>query len=86
MPFVVRAARAQAFPSRPIHLIAGFPPGLTPDIVGRFIAQGMSDRLGQQVVVDNRPGAGSNIGTELALKSPPDGYTLLVVTYANSVN
>lgn len=81
-----QVARADEYPSRPIHLVVGFPPGLTPDIVGRFVAQGMSDRIGQRVVVDNRPGAGSNIGTEFALKSPPDGYTLLMVTYANSTN
>ncbi len=86
LPAASRFAWAQAYPSRPVHLVAGYPPGLTPDIVGRLIAQSLSQRLGQQVVVDNRPGAGSNIATEIVVRAPPDGYTLLVVTFANAVN
>ncbi len=81
-----RTARADTYPSRPVRLVVGFPPGLTPDIVGRLIAQGLSTKLGQQFFVDNRPGVGSSIGAEVALRSPPDGYTLLVVTIANAIN
>jgi len=83
---VSRFAQAQAYPSRPVRLIVGFPAGLTPDIVARLIAQPLSERLGQQVIVDNRPGAGSNIGAEAVVHAPADGYTLLVVTWANAVN
>jgi len=86
LPAASRLAWAESYPTRPVHMVVGFPPGLTPDIVGRLIAQALSQRLGQQFVVDNRPGAGSNIGAEFALKASPDGYTLLVVTFANAVN
>jgi tripartite-type tricarboxylate transporter receptor subunit TctC len=77
---------AQDYPSRPVHLVVGYTPGLTPDIVGRLIAQSLSERLGQRVVVDNRPGAASNVGTEEVVHAPADGYTLLVLTFANAVN
>jgi tripartite-type tricarboxylate transporter receptor subunit TctC len=79
-------AAAQVYPSRPVHLTVGYPAGLTPDIVARLIAQSLSERLGQQVIVDNRPGAGSNIGTEAVANAAADGYTLLVLTFANAVN
>jgi tripartite-type tricarboxylate transporter receptor subunit TctC len=81
-----RIARAQVFPSRPVHLIVGFPPAFAPDIIGRLTAQTLSDRLGQQVIIDNRPGAGSNIGTELVVRATPDGYTLLVCGNPNAIN
>jgi tripartite-type tricarboxylate transporter receptor subunit TctC len=81
-----RIARAQVYPSRPVHLIVGFPPAFAPDIIGRLIAQSLSDRLGQQVIIDNRPGAGSNIGTELVVRAVPDGYTLLVAGNPNAIN
>jgi len=81
-----RIARAQAYPSRPVHLIVGFPPAFTPDIIGRLTAQSLSDRLGQQVIIDNRPGAASNIGTELVVRAAPDGYTLLVAGNPNAIN
>jgi tripartite-type tricarboxylate transporter receptor subunit TctC len=86
LPAVPRVALADIYPSRPVHMIVGYPPGITPDIVSRVIAQALSDRLGQPFVVDNRPGAGSNIGTEFAVRAAPDGYTLLVMTFANAVN
>ena len=70
-------ATADEYPSRPVRLIIPFPPGGSNDVVGRMIATQLSERLGKQVVVDNRSGAGGVIGTEIAVKSPPDGYTLL---------
>jgi tripartite-type tricarboxylate transporter receptor subunit TctC len=79
-------AAAQDYPARPVHLVVGFAPGLTPDIVARLIAQPLSERLGQQVIVENRPGAGSNIAAEAVAHGPADGYTLLVPTFANAVN
>ena len=82
----VEVSAAEVYPSRPVHLTVGYPAGLTPDIVARLIAQSLSERLGQQVIVDNRPGAGSNIGTEAVVSAPADGYTLLVLTFANAVN
>jgi tripartite-type tricarboxylate transporter receptor subunit TctC len=88
MTLLVRSpiARAQAYPTRPVHLIVGFPAGFTPDIIARLTAQSLSERLGQQVIVDNRPGAASNIGTELVVRALPDGYTLLGATGANAIN
>jgi tripartite-type tricarboxylate transporter receptor subunit TctC len=86
LPAVSRIASAQAYPARPVRMIVPFPPGNAPDIVGRLIGQWLSERLGQQVVVDNRPGAGSNIGTEAALKAPPDGYTLLMAVGTNATH
>ncbi len=81
-----RIARAQAYPTRSVHLIVGFPAGFTPDIIARLTAQSLSERLGQQVIVDNRPGAASNIATELVVRALPDGYTLLGATGANAIN
>jgi tripartite-type tricarboxylate transporter receptor subunit TctC len=88
MTLLVRSpiARAQAYPTRPVHLNVGFPAGFTPDIIARLTAQSLSERLGQQVIVDNRPGAASNIGTELVVRALPDGYTLLGATGANAIN
>ena len=77
---------AQDYPAKPIRMIIPFPPGGSNDIVGRLIAQQLSDKLGKQVVVDNRAGAGGVIGTELAAAAAPDGYTLLVVSLAHAVN
>lgn len=71
-------AMAQAYPSKPVRLIAPFPPGGTSDVLSRLLAQRLSDMLGRQVVVENRPGAGSNLGHELAAKAPADGYTMLL--------
>jgi tripartite-type tricarboxylate transporter receptor subunit TctC len=74
------------YPIRPVHLIVGFPPGGAADITARLIAQWLSERLGQQFIVENRPGAGTNIGTEAVVRAPADGYTLLLVSVANAVN
>jgi tripartite-type tricarboxylate transporter receptor subunit TctC len=86
LPAVSRLARAQAYPARPVRLVVGFPAGGSADIVARLIGQWLSDRLGQPFVIENRPGAGSNIGTELVVRAPPDGYTLLMVSAANVTN
>jgi tripartite-type tricarboxylate transporter receptor subunit TctC len=69
-----------------VRLIVGFPPGVAPDIVARVIGQALSDRLGQQFVVENRPGAGSNLGTEIVVRAPPDGYTLLLAVSSGAIN
>jgi tripartite-type tricarboxylate transporter receptor subunit TctC len=79
-------ARAQSYPTRPVRMVVGYPPGITPDIVTRLFAQSLSERLGQQFVVENRPGAASNIGTEFVVRASPDGYTLLTVTATNAIN
>jgi tripartite-type tricarboxylate transporter receptor subunit TctC len=81
-----RLARAQAYPTRPVRIIVGFAAGGGADIAARLIGQWLSDRLGQSFVVENRPGAGSNIGTETVLNALPDGYTLLLATLSNAVN
>ena len=81
LPAVSRIARAQAYPSRPVRIIVGFPAGGAIDIVARLMGQWLSERLGQQFVIENRPGAGSNIGTEAVVRAPPDGYTLLLVAF-----
>ena len=86
LPAVSRLAPAQAYPSRPVRIIVGFAPAGGTDIMGRLIGQWLSDRLGQQFVIENRPGAASNIGTEMVVNAPPDGYTLLVATFVNAVN
>jgi tripartite-type tricarboxylate transporter receptor subunit TctC len=86
LPAVSRIARAQGYPTRPVRIIVGFPPAGGADIVARLIGQWLSERLGQQFIVENRPGAGSNIGTEAVVRAPPDGYTLLLVTSPNAIN
>jgi len=77
---------AQDYPTRPVRLIIPFPPGGSNDVVGRLIATHLSERLGKQLVVDNRSGAGGVIGTEVVAKSPPDGYTLGIISIAHAVN
>ena len=85
-PVFSRAASAQAYPARPVHLIIMFPPGSAPDIIGRLAGQWLSDRLGQQFVIENKPGAGGNIATEFVAKAEPDGYTILMPVSTNAVN
>jgi tripartite-type tricarboxylate transporter receptor subunit TctC len=80
------ARAADTYPSRPVHWIVGYPPGGTTDILARIMGQWLSQRLGQQFIVDNRAGAGNNIGTEMVVKAPPDGYTVLLVNPANAIN
>ena len=86
LPAMSRITAAQSYPTRPVHLVVGYPPGGAPDIVNRLIAEWLSERLGQQFIVDNRAGAGSNIGTEIVAKAPPDGYMLFMAVSTNAVN
>src|SRR5262245_24911715 len=86
LPAVSRIARAQAYPTRPVRIIVGFAAGGPADIVARLIAQWLSERLGQQFVVENRTGAATNIAAEAVVRGPADGYTLLFVTAANAIN
>ena len=79
-------ASAQDYPNRPVRLIIPFPPGGSNDVVGRMVATKLSERLGKQIVIDNRAGAGGVVGTEVAAAAAPDGYTLLVISIAHSVN
>jgi tripartite-type tricarboxylate transporter receptor subunit TctC len=86
LPAVSRVAWAQAYPSRPVRLFEGFGGGSTADIGARLIGQWLSERLGQPFIVENRTGAGSNIATEVVVRAPPDGYTLLTCVTANAIN
>src|SRR5262245_24243804 len=86
LPAVSRAARAQAYPARPVRIIVPFAPAGTTDIVPRLIGQWLSERLGQQFVVENRPGAAGHIGTEAVIRAAPDGYTLLMIDVSPAIN
>jgi tripartite-type tricarboxylate transporter receptor subunit TctC len=85
-PSVPRVSHAQAYPARPVHLVVTVPPGGSPDIIARLLGQYLSDRLGQPFVIENRPGASANIGTEYVVNAAPDGYTALFTMSANAIN
>lgn len=86
LPTVSRLAHAQAYPSRPARIVVGFPAGGATDIQGRLAAEWLTERLGQQFIVENKPGASGNIGTEMVAKSAPDGYTLLQIVTPHAIN
>ena len=86
LPATSRLARAQAYPSHPVRIVVGFPPGGATDIQARLMGQWLTERLGQQFIVDNRAGASGNIGTEAVAKAPADGYTLLQIVTPNAIN
>ena len=86
LPAISRSAWAQGYPARSVHLIVTFPAGSAPDIIARLAGQHLSERLGQQFVIENRPGAGGNIATEYVAKAEPDGYTILMPVSTNAVN
>src|SRR5262245_36087486 len=86
LPALSRIAWAQAYPTRPVRLIVGYAAGGGVDFAARLIGQWLSERLGQQFIIDNRPGAATNIATEAVVRAPPDGYTLLLSTAANANN
>jgi tripartite-type tricarboxylate transporter receptor subunit TctC len=86
LPAITRIARAQAYPARPVRLLVGFPPGGSADIFARLIAQWLSERFGQSFIIENRPGAGTNIAAEAVVRAPPDGYMLFLVGSVNAIN
>ena len=86
LPAVCRIARAQTYPTRPVRIIVGIPAGSATDIAARLIGQWLSERLGQPFIIENRVGAGGNVGTEMVVRSAPDGYTLLMVNGANAIS
>jgi tripartite-type tricarboxylate transporter receptor subunit TctC len=86
LPALSRFAGAQTYPARPVRLVVGFPPGGGTDIVARIMGRWLSERLGQPVIIENKPGAGTNIAVQAVVNSPPDGYTLLFVTTSSATN
>src|SRR5205807_7190024 len=86
VPATSRICGAQDYPYKPVRLIVGFPAGNAPDIIARLIGQWLSDQLGQQFIIENRPGAASNIATEAVVSAPADGYTLLLIVLTNIFN
>jgi tripartite-type tricarboxylate transporter receptor subunit TctC len=86
LPAVSRIARAQAYPTKPVRIVVGFAAGGGTDIIARLMGQWLSERLGQQFIIENRPGGNSNVATEAVVRAPPDGYTLLVVDSSPAIN
>jgi tripartite-type tricarboxylate transporter receptor subunit TctC len=86
LPAAARIAWAQVYPARPVRLVVGFAAGGGTDVMARLMGQWLSERLGQAFIIENRPGASSNLATEVVVNAPPDGYTLLVATAANAIN
>src|SRR5262249_30890293 len=84
--FAIGRAFAADYPARPVRFLVGYPPGGATDILARLIGQRLSEKLGQQFVIENKPGAGNNIGTEAAVNAEPDGYTVMLVNPANYIN
>jgi tripartite-type tricarboxylate transporter receptor subunit TctC len=86
LPAFLRIARADTYPTRPVHIIVGFPAGTSSDITARLISQWLSERLGQQFVVENRTGAGTNVAADTVVHASPDGYSLLWITQTNAIS
>src|SRR5215471_5816860 len=86
LPTISGTVAAETYPTRPVRLVVGFPAGGTPDLFARLIGKWLSERLGQSFVIENRPGAATNIGTGQVVRSSPDGYTLLLVAAPNAIN
>ena len=86
LPAVSRIVKAQAYPTRPVHLIVPVAPGGAYDLVARLMGQWLSEQLGQPFIIENRPGAGTNIGTEAVVRAPADGYTLLLASPPSAIN
>src|SRR5262249_56248612 len=86
LPLLPEAARAQDYPSRPIRWMLGYTPGGTTDIISRLVTQPLSEKLGQPIIIETKPGAGTNIATEAVIRAEPDGYTLLFAGAPNAIN
>ena len=86
LPILPQIARAQTYPSRQVRWVLGFAPGGPTDIVARVLGQHLSEKLGQQFVIENRPGAGGNLATQTVVNAAPDGYTLLAISHGNAIN
>jgi tripartite-type tricarboxylate transporter receptor subunit TctC len=86
LPFIPSMTRAETYPARPVHMIVDIPAGLAPDVLARLTAEPLSNRYAQQFIVENRPGAGGNVGAEYVIRAAPDGYTLLVMISGNAAN